>query len=149
MITKQFILAGKAVFTVEIPASYGSERGLKGHYTFKVCHKEASAQYPEAWFVNLLTGPDNTSDYTYFGMLRPADGQLDLTAKSHHTESSKLVAVLRRVLARVWAGEQDAITAAGFNLHHEGKCCRCGRILTTPESVTSGIGPECAKKLGV
>jgi hypothetical protein len=30
---------------------------------------------------------------------------------------------------------------------HEGKCCRCGRKLTVPASIASGIGPECATKI--
>jgi hypothetical protein len=29
--------------------------------------------------------------------------------------------------------------------HHEGKCGRCGRLLTVPSSIESGIGPECSK----
>jgi predicted metal-dependent hydrolase len=33
----------------------------------------------------------------------------------------------------------------GFNVHHEGKCGRCGRLLTVPSSIESGIGPECSK----
>jgi hypothetical protein len=31
-------------------------------------------------------------------------------------------------------------------LWHEGRCGRCGRRLTVPESIASGIGPECAAK---
>ena len=30
-----------------------------------------------------------------------------------------------------------------LRVYHEGKCCRCGRTLTTPESIKKGIGPEC------
>jgi hypothetical protein len=33
----------------------------------------------------------------------------------------------------------------GYKIQHEGKCCRCGRTLTTPESIERGIGPECVK----
>jgi hypothetical protein len=28
-------------------------------------------------------------------------------------------------------------------VHHEGRCGRCGRTLTVPESIESGFGPEC------
>lgn len=31
---------------------------------------------------------------------------------------------------------------------HEGKCGRCGRQLTVPESIESGFGPECVKMIG-
>ena len=29
------------------------------------------------------------------------------------------------------------------SLLHEGKCCRCSRQLTHPESINTGFGPEC------
>lgn len=32
---------------------------------------------------------------------------------------------------------------------HEGKCGRCGRALTDPESIERGIGPECAKQFAL
>jgi hypothetical protein len=32
-------------------------------------------------------------------------------------------------------------------IHHEGKCCRCGRKLTVPRSIELGIGPECEGKM--
>ena len=34
---------------------------------------------------------------------------------------------------------------AGFEFWHEGRCCRCGKRLTVPESIQGGIGPECIK----
>jgi hypothetical protein len=34
-------------------------------------------------------------------------------------------------------------------LYHEGRCGRCGRTLTVPESVATGFGPNCAAELGV
>lgn len=34
---------------------------------------------------------------------------------------------------------------AGFEFWHEGRCARCSRRLTVPESVASGFGPECVK----
>lgn len=139
-VTKEFVLAGKAIFTIQPPAGVAE----KAHYTFKVTHKEASERWPEAYFVSLLTGPENTSDYTYVGMLEAGSGLLRLTAKSALGGDSYPVRLLERVLARVWAGEQAVIQAAGYALHHEGKCGRCGRLLTVPASIESGIGPECA-----
>jgi hypothetical protein len=34
-------------------------------------------------------------------------------------------------------------------LWHNGRCSRCKRRLTDPESIARGLGPECAAKLGV
>ncbi len=32
-------------------------------------------------------------------------------------------------------------------IYHEGKCCKCGMPLTVPESIDSGIGPDCKKTM--
>jgi hypothetical protein len=32
-----------------------------------------------------------------------------------------------------------------FEVWHEGKCGKCGRALTVPSSILTGIGPECSK----
>ncbi len=140
MVTREFVAAGNAIFTVECPAG-----APKAHYTFKVRRKDATERWPEAYFVSLLTGPDNTESYTYLGMLNPTCGEVVLTRKSPYGPETYVVRLLRRVLARVWADEAAAVEAAGFRLHHEGRCGRCGRHLTVPESIENGIGPECAQ----
>lgn len=115
-VSKEFVLAGNATFTVQLPA--GMERP---HYTYRVQKIEANDRWPESYFVKLLTGPDNTSDYSY--------------------------RLLNRVLARVWTEDHAAYEQFGYSTHHEGKCGRCGRKLTVPRSVETGIGPECEKML--
>jgi hypothetical protein len=147
MITKEFVTAGRAVFTLEIPAEFQNKFSTKPHYTYKVTHKEASGQYREAWFVSLLTGPENTHDFTYMGMLDPENGKVNLTQKSRYPSDSWPVNLFQRSLLNVWNGTQRKIIDAGFKLHHEGRCGRCGRALTVPTSVESGIGPECAKRM--
>lgn len=146
---KDFILAGRAVFTIDIPSSFiaAQKDGItcKPHYTYRVKKSKPTAQYRESWFVELLTGPDNTNSYTYVGMLNVETGELRLTKKSKYHEDIPPVRLLTRILARVWSDEVDEISKAGFTLHHAGKCCRCGRLLSTPESCKIGIGPECRK----
>lgn len=34
-------------------------------------------------------------------------------------------------------------------VYHVGKCGRCGKKLTTPESILTGLGPTCCKHLGI
>lgn len=139
-VSKEFILAGRAVFTIETPS---------GHYTFKVNRKEASMKYDEAWFVKMLVGPDNTSDYAYIGKLDPDRAEVFTTTASRITQDSLPMRLLNRILARVWANDHVAYEQHGYKTHHEGTCGRCGRALTVPESIESGIGPECAKKMGI
>lgn len=146
MLSKEFMTAGKATFTIEIPDSL-RDAEHKAHYTFRITKKEASEQYKECYFVSMLTGSDNESDYTYMGMLDAESGKLILTKKSAYPQESYPVRLLSRTLVRVWANEQQAVITAGFKLHHEGRCGRCNRLLTTPESCETGIGPECRKRL--
>lgn len=133
MISAQFILAGKAIFTV---SSVTGQR-----YTFKVTHKEATERWPETWFISVLTGPDNTKDYTYLGIVN-RDGMIKMTNKSGFGEGSVPVRVARWALNIAWG---RTTLPEGYKIQHEGRCGRCGRLLTVPESIESGIGPECAK----
>ena len=138
MLSSAFITAGKATFTVS--------NGKGEHYTYRVTKKEAQGNYPAAHFINLLTGPDNTSDYTYLGVLDAATGKVRTTAKSRYNSDSKPVKVASWALSIVW---QNATLPEGYAIQHEGRCGRCGRALTVPESIESGIGPECASKMGL
>lgn len=139
-VSKTFVIAGDATFTIELPV--GAERS---HYTYRVQHVEKNDRWPESYFVKMLTGPDNESNYTYMGKLDPFTGQLQLTAKSAYAADTLPVRLLNRVLARVWSDDHAAYEQHGYVTHHEGRCGRCGRKLTVPSSVESGIGPECAK----
>jgi hypothetical protein len=144
MLSKQFITAGKAIFTVEIPAEY--QQG-KGHYTYRISLKKAKGKYGDTFFVSLLTGPDNTSDFSYMGILNPQTGAVRTTQASVRFAETYPLRLLNRVLGRVWADDAQSIMDAGFNLHHEGRCGRCGRRLTVPESIETGLGPECAGRV--
>lgn len=136
MITKDFVLAGRAVFTVS--------NAVGDRYTFKVTQKDG--KMGPVWFVSLLTGPDNEADYTYMGILDAWSAEVILTKASRYTMHSEPVRVLQWACKMVWS--QRALPA-GYAIHHEGQCGRCGRTLTVPESIESGFGPECVKKVFV
>jgi hypothetical protein len=112
-----------------------------------VVKKEVDGK-PAVYFVNLLSGPDNGSDYSYIGVLDVSSGNVRLTRASKITNECMSYRLLNRVLLNLWGGTEGRILEAGFDVHHEGRCGRCGRRLTVPESVRSGLGPECAGKGG-
>jgi hypothetical protein len=143
MIDKKFITAGKAIFTVEVPESLGK----KPHYTYRVQLRPANDRFPDTYFVGILTGPDNNKDYSYLGILDTKTGVVKTTQKSKFGSTDFVVRLLNRTLNRIWNNETHYIEEAGFNLHHEGKCGRCGRRLTVPESIETGLGPECYGKV--
>ena len=132
---RQFILAGKAIFTLV---------GINARYTFKVQRKEASDRYAETYFVQLLTGPENTTDYTYLGILDSQAGAVRLTRNSTFKDDSAPVVAIRWALARIWA---DKPLPAPAQILHAGRCGRCGRLLTVPSSIASGFGPECIGRI--
>lgn len=136
MIGRNFILGGKAIFTVS--------NGKGDHYTFRVTHKEGNAKYGPVWFVSVLSGPDNTASYTYLGMLDAEMGVVKLTAKSAFADDSPAVKVLRWAVRQVYDRKE---LPAGYAIQHNGQCARCARMLTVPESIDSGFGPECMKKV--
>lgn len=140
-ITADFILAGLAIFTVANPTG---ER-----YTYKITKKDpdpGSRYQQPTYFVAVLTGSDNESDYTYLGLVSMAARTVITTKASRYAADSKIVRVAQWAVALLLQGKP---VPAGYGIHHEGKCGRCGRTLTVPSSILSGIGPDCAQKMGL
>lgn len=141
-IDRAWLLAGNAHFTV---AREGGQ-----HVTFRIVKKtfdpKVAGERPTTYFVWVLAGPDNTADYRYVGIVNPATGEVRLTKQSRYTDDALCVRVVRWALRKVWA---ESALPEGYAIHHAGRCARCGRLLTTPESIKIGIGPECLGKVGV
>jgi hypothetical protein len=150
MITPEFITAGRATFTVEPASEFhaamkAAGKEVRPHYTYRV--ECAQKDHSCVFFVKALTGPDNENDFRYLGVLDPHQGSLRLTPRSAFAAGSIPAVIALRVLSRIFAGQGEQIERAGWRVHHAGKCGRCGRTLTTPESCATGIGPECRKVL--
>jgi hypothetical protein len=141
VIGKTFVTAGRAVFTLELPETYAKENSLPGHLTYKVRRSKDGKVY----FVSRCMG----ATYEYIGLLSEETGGVRATAKSKEPATALPFMLVDRTLRRLWAGEGEVLKQRGFDLHHEGRCGRCGRELTVPESIALGIGPECAKEMGL
>lgn len=142
----EFAGAGNAYFTLQ---------GRSGRFTYRMSLADSGKLY----FVSLLSGSDNNSDYSYLGIVPvEAQGMFQLTKKSRAGEDAPSV----KAFTWFWtalvvatnrkadpAGRERCTRLLGqVEFWHEGRCGRCGRRLTVPESVERGIGPECAGKLG-
>ena len=130
-----FFFGGKAIFTVAGPS---------GRFTFRASRPKKGKTPNPPVFIGVLTGPDNTANYTYMGILN-VKGEIVQTYASKFAKAATQVKVAEWAIRQVIAKKP---LPAGYSIHHEGKCCRCGRTLTTPESCAAGIGPECASKVG-
>lgn len=107
------------------------------HRTFRVWTQKDDATFlPGCRLVGMLTGSDNESDYRSFGQV-VHDGQIRLWRKHADERFYQWVAMALMHPERVT--EQ-------VEFSFEGRCRRCDRLLTTPESVASGLGPTCREK---
>jgi len=127
---RDFILAGKAYVTLVSKAT-----GTR--YTFKINPPKGKTS---PHFVSVLFGSNNEEDYVFMGTIFP-DG-FRRGPRSAIGEDDV------RVRAWGWAWAQIAAGKMPDKLEvwHEGRCGRCGRLLTVPASIARGIGPECASK---
>jgi Family of unknown function (DUF6011) len=145
-----FLFGGEAIFTL---LSHTGER-----LTYRVQKKAYTlANAPEVtrytYWVMLLTGPHNTRDYTYLGTLsNEKQRTFELSPKSHVKDASAAsVKGFQWLLKRIAGYEQNLLQTVmhpdRMSFYHAGRCGRCGRALTVPTSVESGIGPECGSQI--
>jgi len=133
----EFMLAGNARFTLRSVQS-----GVRYTYKIRKSDDRGDCVRPTVWFVSLLTGSDNNSDYTYMGLIN--SNKFGVTRKSKYSETSQPVVAFKWVWGKLIAN----LDPHGVEIWHSGRCGRCGRSLTVPESIESGFGPECIGKLG-
>ncbi len=129
---KKFIFGGNSTFTVLNEKS-------NNRFTFKVIKPKGVSVY----FVKVLTGSDNISNYQFIGTYFPKGGKI-----FRHSRKSKITTDAQSVKVANWFFNVYLKSRQRFpfvKVYHEGKCGICGRKLTTPESIKIGIGPICNK----
>jgi hypothetical protein len=127
-----FILGGKSIFTVRNVVT-------GNRFTYKLTRKKSLKEGDDdVVFVKVLSRPDNTSDYTFIGTIFGGT-----TYK--HSPKSPFGSDAMSSKAIDWLVRNAKSLPENVEVWHEGKCARCGRKLTVPESIQSGFGPECSK----
>ena len=124
---RDFVFAGRATLTAK---SLRTGR----HFTYKF----KTAKGKDWPFVFVLR---DHGKYDYIGMI-------DRNLNVHFTKKSKLLVDDIKVKALQFIAKNltsDRISN-NIELSHNGKCGKCGRKLTHPNSLKLGIGPECQKK---
>ena len=129
---RDFILAGNSTFTLR-------SKKTATRYTFKVTKRAGDSHF---FFVGILSAPNNEDGYACVGTIS------DFTKfKPSKLGIEKYSGALR---AFIWFWQMtilgnSAILLNKIEFFHEGRCCKCGRKLTVPESIVAGIGPECSR----
>jgi hypothetical protein len=127
----RFILGGNSTFTV-------LNTKTSNRFTFRVKSPKTSTPENPIFFVKILTSPDV---YQFIGSI--IGGKFKYSQKSKISNEAQSVRVFQYVFNKL----QDGILDECVEIYHEGKCGRCNRPLTVPESIEIGIGPECLKMM--
>lgn len=135
-----FILAGNATFTVTNESS-----GNRFTYRIrKAGYGTATFKDTDVFYVSVLTGSDNTSSYQYLGTFFSG------TSKTYvHSTKSKISISADSNKVLTWFFNHFVKNTTKYptvKVYHAGKCGKCGRKLTTPESVETGLGPHCGNR---
>ena len=125
---KTFLLAGHSIFTVTNTTTGKS-------FTYRITHQEGKPH-----FVGVLSGPDNTQDYTFIGTI--FDQQT-----FRHSPKGGISKDAQSVKVFDWLWQHLDNLPASVTLKHCGYCARCGKLLTTEESLSSGYGPFCRTQI--
>jgi Family of unknown function (DUF6011) len=144
------VLAGNSTFTL-----VSKKTGTRFTYQVSQCDDKDNGGKKELWFVSTMTGPDNNSNFAYTGIITRANSGMysfRRTAKSRISDMAPSYKAinwfLSNALAPTFARANTNNALSQVEFWHEGTCARCGRKLTVPESIASGLGPECAGKTG-
>jgi hypothetical protein len=132
----QFILAGRARFTL-----VSEKTGVR--FTYRVTQRDEQGK-KTPHFVSLLSGPDNETSYTFLGSI--FEGK---TYRPGRKSPVSPTAPSAQAFAWAWSFMARGEMPPSCEVWHEGRCGRCGRSLTVPESVASGIGPVCESREAV
>ena len=126
---RAFVTAGHARFTLR-----STKTGARFTYEVRASGQDGDSRS----FVRVLTGSDNESSYTYLGTV--FDG-----VTYRHGERSGIApsAPIAKAFAWAWPRLLAGTMPAECEVWHDGRCGRCGRALTVPESISSGFGPVC------
>ena len=127
-----FVSKGVEIPIEQIPATGIYTVEIDGdHRTFRIVKQAEDDKFlPGQYILQVLNGPDNTSDYKGVGNFKA-------NAFKPWAKDSQGSWV---PFARILLADPESVLKAQ-------NCWRCNRVLSTPESVIRGIGPECEKAL--
>jgi hypothetical protein len=135
---RDFALAGNATLTL-------LSRATGVRFTYKIRQPEEHKPH----FVGLLRGADNENDFQFIGTIFKGPHLFGYSYKPGRNSRVSGDAPSAKAFAWFWKKLRSNALPDSLEVWHEGRCGRCGRKLTVPESIESGFGPECASILGL
>lgn len=124
-----YIHAGKGEVTLASPS------GIAHSYLFSMPRN--ASDFPEGTiFVYAL----HNDKKFYIGMLTELN-EFRLTARSYFNADTEVVRGAAYIAKMATC--QDLVDTTSMQLYHSGKCCRCGRKLTSAKALECGMGRLC------
>jgi hypothetical protein len=111
--------------------------------------KSGKGNFADKVIIGLFVGKDNAMESAYKGFgVRNADGTY--TTWQANAEKGRSVTNVNRVTEAlaIMCAKGHTEAAQAFVLA-SGNCYCCNKLLTNPESIKKGIGPDCEKKGGL
>ena len=134
----QYIFGGKSTFTLQSIAS-----GERFTYQIVQSAKRPGDSRPPVFFVTVLTGPDNSDNYSFVGTI---------FERKTYKFSPRAGFTLQSPSVRAWqwafTNFVSGIVPDKLEFWPSAHCARCGKKLTVPASVHDGFGPDCITKVG-
>ena len=124
----KYMFGGNAVVTVQSTVT-------QKHYTYKISKSKDNADDTRSplYFVKVRAG----EDYRYIGYIKNNELRHGKKGCPNSDSYKAFQWLLKQLSTRTDIHPQ-------MILQHEGTCGRCGRALTNPESLETGLGPICA-----
>lgn len=128
----EFITGGNAIFTIK-----NELKGTRFTYKFKKNNKNTNVFWV---YVLCMANNESSKSYKFLGGFSIAKGFL-------HSQQAQIKIGNVSVKSVNWFCKKllKRDFPDNFGFYHMSHCARCGRMLTTPESIINGYGPECIK----
>lgn len=138
----EFIFAGNAIFTV-----VNTDTGNRMTFRFR---KPRDRRDDDAapLFAQVMNGTDNDRSYAFVGTIFDPHDDVKMTYRHSHKSRMSSESVASRAIAWLVSQVQKNTMPDTIEIWHEGKCGRCGKTLTVPESIENGLGPICIRVRG-
>ena len=134
MLTKTFMLAGRASFIIRNPK--GESVTVKINRA-KDKYDHTGKPYPASFYVNVRHQND---PWAYVGFINPDQCVITPTRKSALRPDATPVKVAQWCINLIAKG---ANAPTGYAVEHTGRCGKCAKMLRDPESIRLGLGPVC------
>lgn len=139
---RDYILQRKSIFTVESTKDPDSPE--RRTYMFKQQTRLDDYRHEylvNVWNIYLLYGPDNTKDYKWIGVYDQNKNIMSFNpSPKAEGYACKMIMLFMSILLTTDEWPETC------RFYRSTRCCRCGRRLTTPESIATGYGPHCYRE---